>query len=1571
MTDQELLAALAEKTPDELSEEEISYLRRRLSESSELREALLSQVQMESYLAAALGRVNFSTADIVRRAEQHSPGSSGAAAIYVGIPLVLLAAVGMLFLFREAIWGPRDRQVADVPAKVVDAAKQKQTDHEKAAADQDERQGAKPVENSAPGSEPIVELPPETPPPAPAADAKTQPAAPAVPPAPVVPWQSVMAQEGDLPSFEEVAFRPFDVARQLPRRTDLLAWFEAVPGHNHRITEVDTPRGKCGQLEGLARLKAPWTGDSVLRLSLENYNRLQLHFYSGSVGTTLVYYEDQQFKWAAYATARQAGKARPQTLAVTATDDDRAKRTELRAGGPIEIRHRGSELILSRGNIVLLSAPLAGPPDDVYFDGRVAFHGLELARTLGDPQPLPLSPVVFDTTRPADLNWTSSKPAIAQAELEPDGSVRLAADNAKERVECFAPLPAAGLCELIVELEDVTPGTSLYLGGEQGNVLETVRFHLDRRSKQLAVRVRGNDDAFEDQFDDYKERPAPLVGPHCFVRLLYGAGNLRWWLSSDGLHWAQLDFASAAALPNRRTIGLQVVANRAGAQVTLKRFVLRELSGLAALAAKEVRDRAAGFPEARSLGDWLAAVAPLTPAGVDPGQWRRACAIRTLGLGAHQELAYGLLELLLDDAAARELPADQQLAALNDAMLLAMDLRDGGAMRLGLTNRYLRLGRETWDRDGQRAWSTIQHAAMSVPVVSHQQQTPAIESNLRWELIDAVTRRTPSETADLCRQLRFFQLQQQLPLLEWAEATARREVPAATSPQVARIKDGWRPPLVEEVSKETYSSLNDVRAVVESEAWDDAAQMITSLPSDAGGVASWPADKDLMVSLPVGVQMTLANHPPLRSTVEANYAPLARLRIAQAIAAGDVAAVELAAVQFAGTESAAEAHRWLADQALASGWFERAIAEYQRAAELFPALADQLAPRIRLAAAMLGRDAGQPAADSIRLGEVTLTKEQFEALVAEMRSRPSALLSVGSDAQAAPLFPPAGLQAQVKSRLDGNVGDKPQEEVVRRTNQFRVPWVDRQIATALEGDLLYVANRFQVTAYNLVNGQRQWISQPPPGPMKPAQDWAMIAMRPLVTPQHIFVRQLYGPSPQLVCLNKLDGKIVWTTMLSDREFLVSDPLLVQGQLVELSIELAEGQEGILRWNKFDPATGQLQEQRDLVRLRSTWGAHACCEVAALDDSLVAALGGVTVAVDAAGRLKWLRKQTVLPGDEDPRWILQRYQPPLVDGERIYVAQPGVRAVECIDARTGARHWLAVIPDALAICGLIEGRLIVWTENELRALDAASGKTLWRHAAATDLHSFQLCSTRHVLYSRREPMPNNTASIQTRFVWLDPATGLEQGSAIVPQLADADPRLGPLVLYKDRIVSFFGKGQHDPNRDVIEIWPKGEPEPPQLPLAADQLWLRHLPPELAAASAKALPKWQLLSGQIGERTGILPEAHGERDLLGVRTNPQWPIAFASPVEIPAGARPKLRLRVGNDAGHDWKIEVRFGDRVVQAIDVTEQAYPDRWKTLEVDLSSLAGQSGTLVVCGRFVKGGGDQTVTFWKTLEVVL
>ena len=51
----------------------------------------------------------------------------------------------------------------------------------------------------------------------------------------------------------------------------------------------------------------------------------------------------------------------------------------------------------------------------------------------------------------------------------------------------------------------------------------------------------------------------------------------------------------------------------------------------------------------------------------------------------------------------------------------------------------------------------------------------------------------------------------------------------------------------------------------------------------------------------------------------------------------------------------------------------------------------------------------------------------------------------------------------------------------------------------------------------------------------------------------------------------------------------------------------------------------------------------------------------------AGNVRWVRTQVVLPADEDPRWVLQMYQRPLVKSGRLYVAQPGVRTVECLAA----------------------------------------------------------------------------------------------------------------------------------------------------------------------------------------------------------------------------------------------------------------------------------------------------------------
>lgn len=1247
------------------------------------------------------------------------------------------------------------------------------------------------------------------------------------------PWQAAIDLAEEPPSYAKVSFLPFEEGFGRPDRDDLTPWFERTSAAGLRIGKIQSPFGQSGTIEGIGRLLSPWPNDGVLRLQLENFNRLKLHFFHGLEGVTLVYYEDQGNRWAAYATTREDDKPTPKSWAITATDDDRCRRTEFRSGGPIELWCRDGELILSRGDVVLLAAPLSGPPSDVFFEGRATIHGIALARTKDAPRRWGRESMAEDARqdgltdtaidyRPLslhsdDLEWNASKPDVAAPEKLPDGEMRFSGDRLKQRAECLAPLPNHGLHEVILELADIMPGTGVYLGRENGKPEEAVRFYRDRRSGQLGARISGAGDDWEADFDSPADKPTPLVNSHCWLRLLYGCGNVRWWLSGDGLHWAQTEPARDNAPPSVASIGLQLAANCPGASITVKRVVLRPLEGLNSLAKPETLARAVPAPTAKSLADWIAEASRQKPADVDAAEWLGACTIRTLAAGARRELAYPLLEALLDDAADRDLPLAEQLAALDDAMLMALDLRDGQAMRLGLLSRYPRLGVQIADQasDGGAAWTSVRSAYHAASVVTRLQLPTDFDRAIRWELIADVYRGNARETLDFIQRLRFFH-QSRDPakggLVQWVESLANRELQSRSPADIAsRFKESWREPLLEELSKETYNALTELKAVVDSQAWEDAARLIASLkPESATGLAPYGGDRSLLVSLPVAVQLSLQDHPPLREALVEKLTPLARLRVAESIHAGNAAAIELATVLFDNTPPAADAHRWLADQALVAGHFARAIRHYERALKFAPASEADIAPRIRLAAAMMGRNAGEPITHSVQFGEVTMSAMEFEALVTEMRERENskgALL----DKRAVPTVPnPTAFTSQVRSRLDGALGERPQEEVGRRTSQFRVPWVDRQIATATEGDMLYVANHFQVAAYSLSDGNRLWQSQSPAGQMQRAQQWAMIPMRPLIGEDRIFVRLLYGPNPLLACLEKSSGKLLWTAETRDREFFVSDPFFVQGQLIALGISIQQDQEGVLRYWLLDQYTGEMVRQRDLARLRNTWGARACCEVAATDEGLLATLGGLTLACDAAGKVRWIRKHVSVPAEEDPRWLLQTYDRPLIHGDQVFVAQPGVRTVDCLAVATGRRQWSAVLPEGVGIVGVSNDLLIVRTESGVHGLALNDGGIRWRHDI-NDLFSFQLVDNDNLLLVHRDKVSGRPDQWLVKLAWLNAVDGTTKATSRVNDLADNDPRLGPLVPYKDRVFTFFGRGQNDPARDLVELLPSGEAE----------------------------------------------------------------------------------------------------------------------------------------------------------------
>lgn len=1407
MTDQELLRLLDEKMPEELTLEEIELLQQRLKDSPELREQLASHIHLESYLQAAMARLKLSPALIAARARNEKKPRA-----LLGLALLLLGGLSLAGSFGYFAWlRSRPRNEIAKQEALTHPSEEAAKSEEKQAASGDNQSSREPTTPEMPKS-------PEANGPADSGQKQEadHPSAPANSVAlPATPWQAVVSSTAAPPRFDQIAFDRFDLTKEILRREQLQPWLEAAHGQNHRIHEVDTQFGKCAALEGTARLKSPWLADSLLRMSLENYNKLQIHLYHGNVGVTLVYHQDHAYRWAAYTTTRKPQTTRPETLSLTSTDDLRCFRTEIKFGGPLDLRYHEGQVILSRGDIVLLAAPLPGPPEDCYFEGRATFYALQLLRASDAPALDPPAKIAFETNRPAEMAWTSSQPEAARPKQNDDGSLTFTAENLEKHVWHWTALPKQGLHQVVFQVTDVTPGFAVYLGRDNGQPAECIRFLRNRRTKRLVAKMRGVDGDHEVDVSPFTENVEGCAEQNsCWLKLAFGCGTFRWWISSDGKNWGQPDYIRESLPGKIDSLGVFLVGKRPDTRGTVKRIELRELAAISALAADDLRTKAIAFPTAKSLSDWRQEISKQRPGDTDETKWRLACAVNTLAAGPTRELGYPLLEMLLDEPSLRKLPVQNQLAIHTEALQLVGDLKDG--MRVGLFSRIAHVGLNAFADHNLPPWSTVRRTYMNSPIhtMSRPGGSPSIplEQNIRTELLQLAYAGQADKLLATCDELRFFHAEELVPMIAWAEAHARRggSGRAASSSNTTVMRDTWRPLLVEELNKETYNLTSELQAVLDSEAWDDGARIVTSVdPEAAPGIAPYVKDSELLTSLPVAVQLLLRDYPRLRSALGERFGPLAKLRIGQAMAASDASAVELATVQFGSTAESAEALRWLGDRALSNGWFEESIVQYQQAADRHPAIAGEVAPRIRLAAAMLGRDMGSPVTAVVQFNDLKLDATAFEALVSEMRARgTSSAIGDARDVIPGTSFtvpPPSKLVAHNRSHLNGPTGDRPQEEVGRKTNQFAVPWADKQIAATVEGDTLFVTNRFQVAAYDLTNGQRKWQSHPPSGAIQKSQDFALIAMRPLILRDQILARQLYSRSQQIICLEKSTGKFEWATDRGEQEYFCSDPVYLHGQIVALSIATQEQQEGVLRWNVLDPATGELQQQRDLVRLRNTWGSRACCEVLPLDHQLIVALGGVTLALDGRGQVAWVRKHVTIPTDEDPRWVLQNFQRPLVVAGKLILTQPGVRTVTCLDPATGVQHWESLVPDVLGCYGATAERVIVQTEGGVLALNVASGQREWFRPLA-DLQPFALVDEKRTLIAQTVKIMDRP-TIQLR--WLDAKTGEDQETAELASLTDNLPRLGVLVPHRDRLFTFFGRGQHDPTREVVELVPVGK------------------------------------------------------------------------------------------------------------------------------------------------------------------
>jgi len=1609
MKDDQLIQLLQEKTPEELSLEEISLLQRRLAESEELRVTLFEQLEMEQYLAEALGRVEVSLDEVASsratRVSRHHP------ILLSVIAVVCLGLIGFISLVIVAAMRSPD----DAPVAVADNGAPDE-EEESVEPSTDEEGGKNSVEDEPaeehspdePGSEapsdgePMPNSVTDAPAESSIEPTETSAVPPADPPEPKGPWVADLAAPPR--PFSEAWFVDFDTEKHVTSEEEIKQWFEEAPGESCRFDEQKIEGTGHGAFRGVMKLKAPLPEDAALRFSTAKADRLRIHCYRGEQGVSI--YANTRHgaadRWAAYRVTRVSGKHTPQQMQLADTDEGRDEVCDARYGPTLLLRWHEGQLILSRGDIELARAGFPeGPPKDIFFEGEAAFRGIEMLRLSDHPQPPNAWPEPYQVIdRPAQLNWKGALRDGASFEPHEDGSVHLAAENLEEFGWTAAPLPAGRVRFIEVELDDLTPGAQVWLGpppvvSADGEVEQpggrptspTLRFTKNDRDGRLTAEWTSHDeDQWKSDYHEVEEKTVPYAGPRTWVRFLIGAGWVRCWISPDGENWALLNWGDPWHSGALTHLGIGCAEDAPGAQVTVRQIRLRELPTINGLVEQELLQRARSFDAAESYGHWLADVAQAQPADVDAPSWRIACALRTIATGASSPTMQALLDLLLRSHLHETTPVETQLALLGEVALLAgLHEKLPNGEEFDLPSRYVALARRQVSSGHTRPMTLVRHAMMSkLPQGRHffKAYHPDL---IHVELIHLAYSEQWDEIATFVEKLKFYSgdaWQDVAPLAPWLEVVADRQQPGRVGEGVARLRSDWQNPLVEQYNKEAYNVIAEFHAALESESYGVAAEMIAQLdPHGVSGLVPASYDADLLASVSTVIRNAMAQDAELARMMNAKFAPLGDMRVKKAAAAGDEAAVRLATVQFHGTGAAGLAHRWLGDRALAAGEFVQAIAHYRRALEHVNVLEKrQIEPRMRLAAAMLGTDVGEPPTGPVEFGETRLSAEEFEDLVAEMRATHADSAGTlqeftGEATQPAP--PPSGFQVHRRERLSGEAGGSP-DSLDGRVRQYEVPWLARQLGVTLDGSIAYVNNRFHAAAYDLSdNGRRLWQSRPPDNHGR-THEWSLTAMRPAVGPQQVFVRQLTKEGPLLVSLDRENGEQRWAMKPSRENHVLSDPLLAQGKVFALTLQGTRRGEDMLRLCSYAPDTGDLIAAHDLLNVRQSWHEQRVCRATQLPDGLVATLGGFVMHVSFEGNVRWVRRQLLLPASQHPTWVTQRFDRPLVVGERVIIHTPGVRAIECLHLESGRLLWREVLPHVDRLIGVTADNVIVHAGDEYLALELDSGEPQWERQILAPLDA-ELCEGEHgILLSHEITSPRDANKRCPELVWLDATTGDVTARTALPELTEDEPKFGPLVRHGERIWSFFGNGIQQPHRDVIELQPQGEPDTlgnarsddsgSAAHASATDPWLLHTRDELREAIGRKFPQWRLLSAGSRDGFGHIENIHNEDDVVALPAEGATPVVLGRWISVPKSGKPRLRLRFGNDPNHHWRLTVRLGEEILAQREIDWSQQQEIWKEESVDLSSLAGRSGWLTIEARHVSHG-DHSRTYWKRLDL--
>jgi outer membrane protein assembly factor BamB len=1545
MTDQELIQLLQEKPPGEFSAEEFEALRARWTQSPELRQALIEHLHLESQLSGAFGEVDLDIDKILKRASDGPRRLSKPDYSYwrwaVGLTLLIVCGMaGVLWLGRE----PRRQELANTDQRPLDGKVPATTPTDGDSSRDDQPADALDALAAGTGNELAGTG---------NAGGKNGPATvDAASAAANEPWAKTLARDiAPWPVNSPKFTRDFksaghdDLSEAEARR-----WFTKVEGQpfNWAQDAYGPQQRRVARFNGMARLRAPWPGDALLRMTPFDVTDLTIYLWRGPTGVALrLYTKREPHTWAAFEVVRENSLPKPLRWGLLTTDNG----AYARAGtGTFDLRCQDDGITLARGGIPLMSAPLAGPPDEVFIEGQFRLRGISIHRAAPlmsipeNPHPIVVGGAA------AGLPWVASAETPAELVPAPDGSAEFKVDSRDKHGTVVLPLAQRGLYEVIARVDAADPGTGLFLGDTDGRPVHRVGFFKDAASGRTTLGVLRPGEVRDQANFDFNAFPPPYQTGSQWIKVVAGLGTVQILVSGDGRHWGHLIENPARDLPGAvGSVGVFGLPGPVPRSLKLARLEVRLLTGLTTLADPKLVALAPQFSvdEWKDAVRWSHRVDDTAPPGVEPASWVTACAVASLTQGPPREFAAATLKQLVAVSISSDTALAQKLLLLDEAGLLCDTWDETSAQ--SIAGHYDAIAEQLALAGNPHPLASVRPAILRSPLWTISRLRFAWERQAGRELLRTAYRGDWPDAWLTSQTTTFWnsgphpdwipvnQAEILARQARWLRAMAVENAPQLDDGQLGIIPSGWRHPLALQWNKEAYNVRAELQSALTGQTYEDACRIVMSINVlDGPGLLPDMDDRQLFVSLPTAVAAAMQIHPEFARLMTEKFGPLGVIRVRQAALTGDVRGVQAATLQFFGTEAASEAHQWLGDLDLSAGRFPSAEEHFLLGlAHCLPRQRDGLQSRLQLAMALNGKplpDAALNPVHPIELSGVTIPAGDLESLVKTLASRPSPFRRFHR-ASTPPVsaLPPKAYRAETRAAFDGQPGLNPGRYEYRFGDPF-----GKQLAVVADDKRLYVSNRLQVNAYALPGGQQQW-AQALGSEQGEAHAMPFTPMPPLVAGDRLFVRRLGKGGTELACLNAENGQVLWKQR--PNLHVLSDPVFWNGSLFALTLARVDDDQVQVEGTRFDFESGAATSSQPLFRLRDAADRSYATQLTIAGRLAVCTLGGISACFDGAGDIHWLRRHIWLPKAVDELSEDFRVAAPVIIGERVVVSVPGVRAVSCMDLETGRQIWSRVLPELRGIVDVHGSRVLVDTTAGITALALDDGRVAWSRTLDSRLEGFQAADQLIVVSQRVTTAPNKT---RPYLLWLDPESGREVAQSQIEGFERPEAQLGPVLFASGKWWSLGGQGWKEAKRELLELT-ASSPQVPG-PIESDTLggWRPEAPALQLIDLALVLPGWHPETN-YGQRFQLVPgDVRGETSVMSAKVDLTNEVRLMQFVTVPAGRKTTLRLRFGNAPNQRWSLTVRTGGQQLLEQLVEDPGSTNGWREAVVDLTPFAGK-----------------------------